>query len=60
MLYEKLELAACHAYSIKPFISEDGLILISVTNPWNTSNSIDITLNEFEKNFRVVQYAKVK
>lgn len=58
---KKYDIASCHAYSIKPFLSEvDGSINIEITNPWHTSQHKVITLDEFAKYFDQFYYAKIK
>ena len=51
-LNENLQLAACHAYSIEPFVADElGNVMYKVTNPWHGTNNIILTLEELEEYF---------
>ena len=56
---KKLKIAECHAYNVRPYINENGKIIVTVTNPWNTSNTIDLSLSQFTEYFNLIQYTKV-
>lgn len=59
-LNKELNIAEKHAYRISPYTNEYGDIIITVTNPWNTSNSVDLTLKQFYDYFNQLTYSKVK
>ncbi len=55
---EDLRLAGNHAYNIEPFLDADGNVMIKVTNPWNCTNNVILTIKDFQKYFDGVTVAE--
>lgn len=58
-----LGLASWHDYSIRSVELGDNFIegaKIKIANPWDTSKTKEITIEEFMKNFESISYIKVK
>ena len=58
-LNPELNLAGNHAYSIVPFTDENGIMKFKVTNPWKTSESNILTLEQMQEYFRTIYYGTV-
>ena len=58
-LNPELNLAGNHAYSIIPFTDENGIMKFKVTNPWKTSESNILTLEQMQEYFRTIYYGTV-
>lgn len=57
-LTEKYNITSGHAYGAKPYYDENGDVRITVTNPWNTTFSTDLSLEDFKKMFDFVTFAE--
>lgn len=57
-LTEKYNITSGHAYGAKPYYDENGGVRITVTNPWNTTFSTDLSLEDFKKMFDFVTFAE--
>lgn len=57
-LTEKYNITSGHAYGAKPYYAENGGVRIAVTNPWNTTFSTDLSLEDFKKMFDFVTFAE--
>ncbi|MBR3604818.1 MAG: hypothetical protein IKL52_02165 [Candidatus Gastranaerophilales bacterium] len=59
-LNESLDLAGCHAYSIEPFVTDNGFgeVLYKVTNPWHGASYVVLTYEQLEMYFDQIYIAK--
>lgn len=57
-LTEKYNITSGHAYGAKPYYDENSDVRITVTNPWNTTFSTDLSLEDFKKMFESVTFAE--
>ena len=55
-LNQELQIAGNHAYSINPFVDENGIMKFKVTNPWKTSESNIFTLEQIRQYFETIYY----
>ena len=51
-------IAQNHAYNIEPFVSDNGEIMIRVTNPWSCANNVVLSLGEFQSCFNYLMCVK--
>lgn len=51
-------IVSSHAYGATPYVDDNDKIRIKVVNPWSTTFSTDLSLEEFQNNFSRLIYAK--
>ncbi len=57
-LTEQYNIVSGHAYGAEPYYDENGEIRITVTNPWNTTFTTDLSLEDFKKMFNSVVFVE--